>query len=132
MPAVSISISGDKELLKALEAAEKSLHAESVRNVIAQAAQAIRSDAASRIRDKTGTLRSALFVYDKKSQRGPLLSVLAGVSPKKAPHRHLVEYGHAGPHPAPPHPFWRPALAAQWPLWRPAIMRAAREAVRNA
>jgi HK97 gp10 family phage protein len=23
---------------------------------------------------------------------------------------HLVEFGHGGPHPAPPHPFMRPAL----------------------
>ena len=27
-----------------------------------------------------------------------------------APHSHLVEYGHGGPRPAPPHPFLRPAL----------------------
>lgn len=27
-----------------------------------------------------------------------------------APHAHLVEYGHAGPAPAPPHPFVRPAF----------------------
>ena len=26
-----------------------------------------------------------------------------------APHAHLVEYGHGGPRPAPPHPFVRPA-----------------------
>ena len=27
-----------------------------------------------------------------------------------APHAHLIEYGHGGPNPAPPHPFLRPAL----------------------
>jgi HK97 gp10 family phage protein len=27
-----------------------------------------------------------------------------------APHAHLIEYGHGGPSPAPPHPFLRPAL----------------------
>ncbi len=27
-----------------------------------------------------------------------------------APHAHLVEYGHGGPAPAPPHPFIRPAF----------------------
>ena len=27
-----------------------------------------------------------------------------------APHAHLVEYGHGGPAPAPPHPFVRPAF----------------------
>lgn len=39
-----------------------------------------------------------------------------GVSYKKdkaARHAHLVEYGHGGPHPAPAHPFWAPAVTAQ-------------------
>ena len=29
-----------------------------------------------------------------------------------APHAHLVEYGHGGPQPAPPHPFLRKAFEA--------------------
>ena len=29
---------------------------------------------------------------------------------RMAPHAHLVEYGHGGPAPAPPHPFVRPAF----------------------
>ncbi len=29
---------------------------------------------------------------------------------KLAPHAHLVEFGHGGPHPAPAHPFVRPTL----------------------
>jgi hypothetical protein len=33
-----------------------------------------------------------------------------GVDRKKAPHAHLVEFGHGGPHPAGPHPYLRPAL----------------------
>jgi len=34
------------------------------------------------------------------------------VDRKKAPHAHLVEFGHGGKHPAPPHPFLRPAFDA--------------------
>lgn len=127
MPTVSFDLKGDKELIEALEKAEKSLHSDEVHRVLVEAARAIRADAASRIRDKTGNLRKALFTYEKKQPLGSLLSVLAGVSPKGAPHRHLVEYGHAGPHPAPPHPFWRPALDAQWPRWRSVIMAKAKE-----
>lgn len=132
MPTVRFDVEGDKELIKALVRAEKSTHSPEVLEVLIQAAEAIRRDAAGRIRDKTGTLRKSLFVYSKQPERGPLLSVLAGVSPKMAPHRHLVEYGHAGPHPAPPHPFWRPALDAQWPRWRPLIIRKALEVIERA
>lgn len=132
MPAVNFSIDGDKELIKALERAAKSLRSEQVRQVIVDAARAIRADAASRIRDKTGNLRRALFVYDAPRPDANLLSVLAGVSPKRAPHRHLVEYGHGGPRPAPPRPFWRPAVLTQWPVWRARILHAASEALRDA
>lgn len=41
-------------------------------------------------------------------------SITIGVHKKEAgayaPHAHLVEFGHAGPAPAPPHPFVRPAF----------------------
>ena len=36
----------------------------------------------------------------------------AGIRPKTAPHGHLVEFGHGGPHPAPAHPFVQPAWDA--------------------
>lgn len=38
---------------------------------------------------------------------------LFGVNPKIAPHGHLVEFGHGGPKPAPPHPFIRTAIATK-------------------
>lgn len=37
-------------------------------------------------------------------------SAIVGVDRKKAPHAHLVEFGHGGPQPAPPHPYLRPAF----------------------
>lgn len=43
---------------------------------------------------------------------GPRVGFATEVDGKKidpAKYAHLVEYGHAGPHPAPPHPFVRPA-----------------------
>lgn len=50
--------------------------------------------------DKTGTLRNA----GKVIEEGEVVKVRF-----KAPHAHLVEFGHGGPHPAPAHPFLRPA-----------------------
>lgn len=54
-------------------------------------------------------LQDAIFA-DTGMQDHP--SVIVGVDRKKAPHAHLVEFGHGGPHPAPPHPYLRPALDA--------------------
>lgn len=48
-------------------------------------------------RSKIGVKRIQLGSYEKK--HGQI-----------APHAHLVEYGHGGPHPAPPHPFIRPSF----------------------
>ncbi len=45
-----------------------------------------------------------------RGENGP--SVIVGVDRVKAPHAHLVEFGHAGPQPAPAHPYLRPALAS--------------------
>ena len=48
-------------------------------------------------RSKIGVKRIQLGSYEKK--HGQI-----------APHAHLVEYGHGGPHPAPPHPFILPSF----------------------
>ena len=48
-------------------------------------------------RSRIGVKRIQLGSYEKK--HGQI-----------APHAHLVEYGHGGPHPAPPHPFIRPSF----------------------
>lgn len=62
-------------------------------------------------------------------------SVTIGVSysgSKKAPHAHLVEFGHAGPKanspPTPPHPFVRPAFDAK----QEAAYAIVRERLKNA
>lgn len=56
---------------------------------------------------ETGNLKDGIFA-SKGDPNQP--SVLVGVNMKLAPHAHLVEFGHAGPAPAPPHPFMRPAV----------------------
>lgn len=54
-------------------------------------------------------LKLAIFAVRGKPD---LPSVIVGVDRKRAPHAHLVEFGHGGPHPAPAHPYLRPAFDA--------------------
>lgn len=70
-------------------------NAETIARMIAQEARATTA-----FTDKTGTLRSRMY-SEKVGEYWR-----AGA---RAPHAHLVEYGHGGPHPAPAHPFLRPA-----------------------
>lgn len=46
--------------------------------------------------------------FKRKTQGNP--AVFVAVDRKQAPHAHLVEFGHGGPHPAPAHPFVRPTV----------------------
>ena len=67
-----------------------------------------------RIREKaplgpTGNLKAAAYSVALPEKTTSAAVAYAGIRPRKAPHAHLVEFGHAGPHPAPPHPFVRPA-----------------------
>lgn len=57
----------------------------------------------------TGNLKKATYAaYLNPTLNHPAVA-FAGIRPRKAPHAHLVEFGHGGPHPAPAHPFVRPA-----------------------
>jgi len=58
---------------------------------------------------KTGNLKGAAYAAGLNETTTRKAVAFAGVRPRKAPHAHLVEFGHGGPHPAPPHPFVRPA-----------------------
>lgn len=66
-------------------------------------------------------LKYAIFAARGKRD---LPSVIVGVDRKRAPHAHLVEFGHGGPHPAPAHPYLRPAFAA---VKRAAVAMAGKE-----
>lgn len=59
---------------------------------------------------KTGkvlkTVRKTSYATEKYIKIGTKEEALGGY----APHAHLVEYGHGGPAPAPPHPFVRKAF----------------------
>jgi hypothetical protein len=61
---------------------------------------AAEAHASAAFSDKSGVLRAGI----KAEKRGD-----RWIARAKAPHAHLVEYGHGGPNPAPAHPFLRPA-----------------------
>jgi HK97 gp10 family phage protein len=56
--------------------------------------------------DITGALRKSIRAVKSKYDEGGWIVKAGG---RAAPHAHLVEYGHGGPQPAPPHAFLRPA-----------------------
>ena len=61
---------------------------------------------------KTGALRRAIFAA-RGDENKP--DALLGVNYRIAPHAHLVEFGHGGPHPAGPHPYMRPGVTRAAP-----------------
>jgi HK97 gp10 family phage protein len=80
-----------------------------IKEVARDAAEVIRVEAKQRAPVKTGALRRAIFA-DRGDPRKA--SAIVGVNHEIAPHGQLVEFGHAGPHPAGPQPFMRPAIQA--------------------
>lgn len=77
---------------------------------------------------KTGELKRAIYAAYGDNNK---TTILVGVNYKIAPHAHLVEFGHAGPHPAPPHPYMRPALAESIELAKKGIEETYREVLKK-
>lgn len=63
----------------------------------------------------TGNLRRSVVAKMLPDRPDYPLLAIAAIDRKIAPHAHLVEFGHGGPHPAPAHPFFRPALQETMP-----------------
>lgn len=134
-----ISLQGKPETLAAFARVKSLMNSSEVQDAILPAAMVVR-DLAKRLVNlgpgKGGHLRDFIFATKGKLAKGETgatadfarsiygdefgnaagPSVIAGIDLKKAPHAALVEFGHGGPHPAPPHPFMRPAAASARPL----------------
>jgi hypothetical protein len=80
---------------------------------------AIKRGALRRIHDVTGYLRKHTVSSFSRNK-------LEGAVREKAPHAHLVEFGHKGPSPAPEHPTLRPAFEDE----RPNLVRGLEQAVK--
>jgi HK97 gp10 family phage protein len=88
-------------------------------SVIRSSTKSIKSGVLKRINDKTGYLRKhTVDNFNNKS--------LTGVVKEKAPHAHLVEFGHKGPNPAREHPTMRPAFEDE----KPRLIKGLSEAVK--
>jgi HK97 gp10 family phage protein len=120
---INLEIEGVEALEKQMENLIKAVHPDKTEPVLLDAAKVIASDAKRRApKGKTGNLRRSIVA--KKTKRRGGFSATLGLSAgeaapaitaidfRKGPHAHLVEYGHGGPHPAPAHPFFRPAWDA--------------------
>jgi HK97 gp10 family phage protein len=59
---------------------------------------------------RSGNLRSALRIKKSTRKRGARVTVGVHRLEGGAAYAQPVEFGHGGPHPAPPHPFVRPAF----------------------
>ncbi len=80
------------------------LVAEHINENAEKIARQIAKDARASVGVKTGRLKRSIRAKESKFDDGGWIVVAT------APHAWLVEHGHGGPHPAPPHPFLRPAL----------------------
>lgn len=133
-----IKVEGIDEAMAELDRLGKISQSEQLLDVLLQAGKVIRDHAKRLVNLGGGTykwygkelaarvqaagfenrhLRDAIFATKGNQSAGlgyliarSLPNIICGVDRKKAPHAHLVEFGHGGPHPAPPHPYLRPAM----------------------
>lgn len=105
-----------QDSVRAFKGAEEAFGATPLKECLLPIAKRIRDRAKTYVRRSNKAkspgylhLVDAVFAAEGKKDHP---SVIVGVDRKKAPHAHLVEFGHGGPHPAPAHPFLRPALTA--------------------
>ncbi|MGJ4851312.1 HK97-gp10 family putative phage morphogenesis protein [Bacillota bacterium Meth-B3] len=70
-------------------------------------------NASSDPRPRSGNLRGALRIKKASGRRCARVTIGVHAAEGGAPYANPVEFGHGGPHPAPPHPFVRPAFDAR-------------------
>lgn len=113
--AFGIEVLGLQEAVDAFRGLKEAFGATPLKECLLPIAEAIRDRAKVLVKRSNRPkapgylhLQDAIFAAKGKAD---LPSVIVGVDRKKAPAAHLVELGHGGPHPAPAHPFLRPAFA---------------------
>lgn len=102
-------VEGLKELNRNLDKLAKVGGSENVKRGVQSIAEEMRDRIIQRAPlGPTGNLKRSI-VAKPFQKKGRGLSFVA-VDRKIAPHAGLVEFGHGGPRPAPPHPFFRPVI----------------------
>lgn len=102
----------DDNLAQAAGKLETLAGSENTKQQVKEKLKPMTDDAKSRIHSITGNLRDSIETRVTTHADAPT-EIEVGISYKRHPkahNAHLVEGGHGGPHPAPPHPFWEPAV----------------------
>lgn len=102
----------DDDFAKAAGKLETLVGSENTKTQAKAALKPLEDDAKSRVHSITGHLKSSIETRVTTHADAPT-EIEVGISYARHPeahHAHLVEDGHGGPHPAPPHPFWEPAV----------------------
>jgi HK97 gp10 family phage protein len=105
---VTVEIEGIKDLEKNVRKLAKATDPDEVGQVLLKQAAILEGRFRSAApMGPTGRLKAAAYSNLAPSKIAAFAGIRQGKG--KAPHAHLVEFGHGGPHPAPAHPFMRPA-----------------------
>ena len=109
---ISIEVQGVDELEAQLKEMIKQFDPDKVEPIIYDGAQVIAKAAKNNApRGPTGNLKKGIVAKQLNRIGNNPRSALAGINYRRAPHAGLVEYGTKK---ARPHPFFRPAVDANW------------------
>jgi HK97 gp10 family phage protein len=120
---------GEDELSQNIKKLMQELGPEKVGPVVLDGANVIKNAIYDRApQGPTGNLKSAVYAKLAPSKN----VAFAGIRGGRAPHAHLVEYGHGGPQPAPAHPFFRPAVDESKDFARQVVINGLKDLVEGA
>ena len=128
-----MQLSGDITLLHRFHQLPPKMQKKYGRRGVAKAARQLVKGAKARAPVRTGQLKKSLG-FRPRTYKGTVLAIVGPrrgfattdeTGKKHDPARiaHLVEMGHGGPRPAPPHPFLRPAMDELAPTMAATIAR---------
>jgi HK97 gp10 family phage protein len=108
---IEVDLTGTDELNQKFENMVKAIGKEKLEPILLKKAKDMRTRIrANTPRGRTGNLRKGIIAkLLPRKENYPVVS-MASINFKRAPHAGLVERGHGGPHPAPPHPFFHPVV----------------------
>lgn len=108
---VDIQIEGQEELQLKLADVAKKVQPRQLIPILMRAAKDLQQDVKRNTPlGATGNLRRGIVAKPLRNIKTFPVAALTAVDYSVAPHMHLVEYGHGGPHPAEPHPYFHPVI----------------------
>jgi HK97 gp10 family phage protein len=123
---ITVEIEGIKDLEKNVRKLIKATDPDAVAQVLLpQAAMLEGRFRAAAPLGPTGRLKASAYSNLAPQKTAAFAGIRQGKS--KAPHAHLVEFGHGGPHPAPAHPFMRPV----WDTSKREVLEGIKEGIKE-